>query len=113
MAETKICPIISKDVHISFIGCVCEFADECDITLKEYLNGKKCNAGKIAIKSENNMSKLAYTLPTEKREDTAILRIVSFKDGSVEFAMFTTDGKTELGHVTIENAKQALAPYLK
>ncbi len=30
--------------HIGFIGCVCEFADECDMTLKEFLDGKKCKA---------------------------------------------------------------------
>jgi hypothetical protein len=30
--------------HIHFFGCVCEFAEECDITLKEFLDGKKCKA---------------------------------------------------------------------
>ncbi len=27
-----------------FIGCVCQFADECDMTLTDFKEGKKCKA---------------------------------------------------------------------
>lgn len=41
------------------------------------------------------------TLPEGKRKDNALLRVLQFKDGSIEFAMFSPDGKTELGHVIL------------
>jgi hypothetical protein len=48
----------------------------------------------------------------EKRKDNAILKISKFEDGSVEIALLSIDGRTELGHVTIEDAKHSLAPFL-
>lgn len=48
-----------------------------------------------------------------RREDTAILRILCLADGSTEFTMFTKDGKTELGRVTIQNAKESIIPFLE
>ncbi|KHO63371.1 hypothetical protein THYS13_14950 [Thermoanaerobacter sp. YS13] len=53
-----------------------------------------------------------YKPAYKKRKDNAILKISKFEDGSIEFALLSLDGQIELGHVTIEDAKHALGPFL-